>query len=296
MGMAAVVLWSTTIGVSRSIAQAVGPLTAGAAVFTLGAFLAFALGRARRPAEPERIRRRFLLWCGLLFATYELTLYIAIGLVLDGQQLLEIGLINYLWPVLTVLCALPVLGLSVSWVIVPGIALALVGIALVTTHAGTLSLTALVSHLQGNPVAYVSALVAALTWALYSVLSRKWGPVGPHNSVAWFMLASALALWVGRAWAGEVSHWTLRAALETAFMGVATSVAYWSWDIGVRNGDFGKVSVFSYLTPLFSTVVSCLYLGIGAGMRLWIGALLIVAGAWLSRAAARQRAARPRAA
>ena len=120
------------------------------------------------------------------------------------------------------------------------------------------------------------------------MLSRRWGPSGPHRAVAAFMLVSAAALWLGGALAGEVATWSLRAGLEVGFMGAACSVAYWGWGVGMRQGNFGRVTAFSYLTPLLSTVVSCVYLGIGAGLRLWLGAVMIVAGAWVSRRATKR--------
>jgi uncharacterized membrane protein len=50
----------------------------------------------------------------------------------------------------------------------------------------------------------------------------------------------------------------------------------------MRKGDVVLVAAFSYLTPLFSTLISCLYLGVRATQSLWIGYLLIVAGSILS--------------
>lgn len=42
------------------------------------------------------------------------------------------------------------------------------------------------------------------------------------------------------------------------------------------------------LTPLFSTLISTLYLGAAAGIRLWIGCVLVIAGAITCRLAVRE--------
>jgi hypothetical protein len=47
---------------------------------------------------------------------------------------------------------------------------------------------------------------------------------------------------------------------------------------GHAPGNALLVAAGSYFTPLFSTLVSCVYLGIQPGLRLWVGCLLIVVG------------------
>jgi drug/metabolite transporter (DMT)-like permease len=53
----------------------------------------------------------------------------------------------------------------------------------------------------------------------------------------------------------------------------------------MREGNLLFVAACSYFTPLLSTFVSCLYLQVTPGWRLWIGCLAIVGGSlltWLS--------------
>jgi drug/metabolite transporter (DMT)-like permease len=46
----------------------------------------------------------------------------------------------------------------------------------------------------------------------------------------------------------------------------------------MRQGNLLLVVACSYLTPLLSTLVSCYYLGVSRGTRLWMGCLLLVLG------------------
>ena len=50
----------------------------------------------------------------------------------------------------------------------------------------------------------------------------------------------------------------------------------------MRQGNLVRVATFSYFTPLFSAVVASMYLGTTPGPALWLGCVLLVAGAWLS--------------
>jgi drug/metabolite transporter (DMT)-like permease len=74
-------------------------------------------------------------------------------------------------------------------------------------------------------------------------------------------------------------YWTWRTAAEVAFMGLTVVLSYACWDRAMRRGNLVLVSACSYLTPLLSTVVSCLYLRVVPGWPLWLGAGCIVAGA-----------------
>ncbi len=69
---------------------------------------------------------------------------------------------------------------------------------------------------------------------------------------------------------------------EIAFLALATALAYVFWDIAMRDGDVVLVASCSYLTPFFSTVVSCVYLNVWPGLNLWVGCLLIIVGPFLS--------------
>ena len=47
----------------------------------------------------------------------------------------------------------------------------------------------------------------------------------------------------------------------------------------MQNGKVLLVTAFSYLIPLLSTLVCCVYLSVLPGVNLWLGLLLVIAGA-----------------
>ena len=87
---------------------------------------------------------------------------------------------------------------------------------------------------------------------------------------------------VGRLVRPEAGTWGVRVATEVALLALATGLAYVFWDLAMRAGDVVLVASCSYLTPFFSTVVSCLYLRVRPGVSLWVGCALIIAGSFLS--------------
>jgi drug/metabolite transporter (DMT)-like permease len=283
-GFVAIGLWSTTVALVRSLSEGLGPVTSGAVVFGVTGGLAL-LNLALRPRRRRGLRhlsRRYVWGCGALFVTYMFCLFIALGVSHNRQQVLEVGLINYLWPILTLLLALAILGKRARWPLAPGTALALAGVFFVLTQQATVSWASLARNVAGNPLAYGLGLAAALSWAIYSNLTRKWGEGAAGGAVDLFCPATAIMLTLLCLALDEPRQWSARAAVEAAFLGMATFVAYSLWDGAMRRGNVVLVAAASYLTPLLSTIVSCLYLSVVPGAKLWVGCVLLIAGAFLS--------------
>jgi drug/metabolite transporter (DMT)-like permease len=217
-----------------------------------------------------------------LFIFYAAAIYLAVGLAKDREQLLEIALVNYLWPALTVLFSLPLLKKRASFWLGPGTALALTGVCLVMTQGAHVSWRSFMEHLQSNPVAYALALAAAVSWALYSNLARRWS--GPENdgAVKLFLLATGLVLLALRLVISEPTGWSFRAVGEASALAAVTALAYALWDVSMRKGNLLLVAACSYFTPLLSTVVSCTYLKVSPSPKLWIGCLLLVSGSLMT--------------
>lgn len=284
-GLAAIVLWSTTIALARSLSERLGPLTAGACVYLAGGLL-WLLPLLRRDASRRQFRQlspRYVFGCGFLFVLYTVLIYLALGSASDHQQVLEIGLVNYLWPAATILLSLVLLNKRARWSLAPGTALALAGEFLVLTQGTRMSWRSFGEHLQANPTPYAFALMAALAWAFYSTLTRRWSQPGTGGAVALFLPATGLALLVLRLFSPETSVWTARAAGEAAVLAAFTVLAYALWDAAMRRGNLLLVTACSYFTPLLSTLVSCLYLQVTPGWRLWAGCVVLILGSLLTR-------------
>ena len=284
-GGGAILLWSTSVAVARSLSERLGPVSAAAAVTVIAGIAAlFAL--LCNPQKRQRISRlpaRYLIGCGGLFVGYTVFFYLALGWVRTRQEVLEVGLLNYLWPTLTLVFSLALLGKKASWILLPGTLLALAGISLVVNHqeASVAWLSPGRSFLR-NPVAYSLAIAAAVSWALYSNLTRRWAGEHEEGAVALFLPATAMVLLVMCGFVHEPREWSRPVLVESLFLGVSTYIAYSLWDLAMRRGNVVVVAAGSYLTPLLSTFVTCLYLAVMPGVRLWVGCVVLVLGSFLS--------------
>jgi len=284
-GFGAILLWSSTVALARSLSEKLGPSTGAAAVYAVGAvFAVFAVVRRKEPLR--RLGRhppRYVFGCGALFVGNMVCTYLAIGWAADRQQVLEVGLINYLWPALTILFSLALLKKQATWVLVPGTLLAFGGIFLVLTQGAKITWDSFSRNVTGNPRAYALALLAAISWALYSNLTRRWaGQDEEEGAVALFLPVTAIAFGVLSCLFDEPRKWDRSCAVEIGFLGLATFFGYVLWDKAMRRGNVVLVAAGSYLTPFLSTVVSCLYLTIAPESQLWFGCGLLIAGSFLS--------------
>jgi len=283
-GAGAILLWSTTVAGARSLSEQLGPVTAAAAVCSVSGIIALValLRCSRKRTQILRLPVRYLVGCGALFVVYILLVYLAIGWAENRQQVLEVGLLNYLWPALTLVLSLVLLGKKASWVLLPGTLLALAGVFAVVTDGTPASGQSLSGNLARNPGVYLLALAAAVFWAMYSNLTRKWAGGQEGGAVVVFLPITAVVLLLMSCFFDEPRQWSHRSLAEVLFLGVVTYGAYALWDNAMRRGNIVMVAAASYLTPLFSTIVSCLYLAVVPGARLWGGCGILILGSVLS--------------
>ena len=285
-GLAALAIWSSSIAVARGLSESIGTQTGPALACALGGTLAVAWARARgdSPGLMLRLPPLYLWGCGALFVSCNVGLYLAIGACETREQTLVIGLVNYLWPTLTVALSVPLLRRRARWTLALGCIIAAAGTA-VAMVGGMGVLDSGLDHWRtpAGLFALSMAGVAALSWGLYSNLARRWGS-GERGAVPLFVLATAAALGALRLLRPEVSHWTLKGVLELCTLGVASLMgAYALWDWGIRRGDQAFLGVCSYFMPVASVAIASLYLGVRPGAHVAVGCVLVAAGAFLSR-------------
>jgi drug/metabolite transporter (DMT)-like permease len=290
-GLLAILLWSTTVALIRSLAERIGPLTAASSIYLLGGALSLArIGCSGLLKHQIRgLPRSYLLGCGALFALYMFSIYLGIGLASSRLQALEIGLLNYLWPALILVFSVFLLDKRAHLLLVPGTLVSMLGVFLVLTQGTSISWSSFWRNVASNLPAYALGLTAGVSWALYSTLARRWAGPQSGGGIPFFMMATGLLLLGLRLFHQEQSQWSSRAVSEMLFMSVATLAAYASWDRAMRKGDVVLLGACSYFIPLLSTLVSCLYLEIAPELNLWLGCGAIILGSLISWASVSDR-------
>jgi len=282
LGILAILFWGTTIAFSRSLTEQLGPLTAASWIYLLSGIW----GCIYLVSKPGGIKKTFqlpnlyLIGCGSLFIIYTVSLYLAVGFAFSREQVIEVSIINYLWPGLTLVFSLPILHKKGKITLIPGVVLAFSGFYLATVNSGMFSWDVFKGNFQINYFPYLLAFMAAICWGLYSNLVRRWAGHTEGGDVPLFLLVTGLILTTIRFIFPEESFWTVRVVVELLYMSIfPTFIAYFFWDRAMRKGKIILVASLSYFTPLLSIIISSLYLQVAIKANLWIACGLVIAGA-----------------
>ncbi|WP_415184183.1 DMT family transporter [Phaeovulum sp.] len=193
----------------------------------------------------------------------------------------EAGLIAYLWPLLIVLFSGLLPGERLRPLHIISALIAFAGAALIVAGSGE-------GARAGALPGYGLALLCALTWAGYSLISRRLGQV-PTAAVAVYCVATAALSGIAHlaleetVWPVGALGWAATLALGLGPVGLA----FYTWDIGVKRGDIQILGTASYAAPLLSTLALVLAGMATASTNLLLAAAMIASGAALAARASR---------
>ncbi len=188
----------------------------------------------------------------------------------------ETGLIAYLWPLFIVLMSGLLPGERLRLLHVVGAVVAFGGAALILLRGG-------VGVQPGALAGMGLAFVCALSWAVYSVASRRLGAV-PTEAVTVFCLATAVLSGVAHiALETTVAPVGVAGWAAVVLLGVGpVGLAFFTWDVGMKRGDIQMLGVASYAAPLLSTLALIATGRAQASPVLLLSAALIAGGAALA--------------
>lgn len=288
LGLLAVLLWGTVVGLIRSVSESFGPVGGAALIYTAGsAFLVLLLGFPKLRTFP----RSYLIIGSLLFVAYEICLSLSLGFAANRGQAIELGIVNYLWPCFTVILAMLINGQRANAWVVPGILLSLAGIVWVLGGSGGLSWERSLANVSSNPLSYGLAFSGAVIWAVYCNVTTRFAD--GKNGVALFFMLTALALWIKYLSGAEPAlAFSWPATLELLVTGGAMAAGYALWNVGILKGNLTLLATASYFTPVFSTFFAAVWLSTRLNASFWQGVAMVTAGSLLCWAATRGKAAR----
>ena len=161
-----------------------------------------------------------------------------------------------------------------------GFFLAMAGIIMISFNGAELKL---------NPAGDLLALLAALVWAVYSILSRKISSLGYP-----VVLTTRRTFFYGLLFmipASFLLDFRLNAApllkpvnlLNILYLGAgASALCFVTWNFSVKKLGAVKTSIYIYLVPVITVVTSVLILHEQIGLMSALGVLLTLAGLGLS--------------
>lgn len=273
IGSSAILMWATLAALT-SFCKEVPPFLMTAIAFTVASALGLGWMKSQGHRLASLLRvplRGWLLGVSGLFG-FHLFYFIA----LKRAPVLQASLIVYLWPLLIVVLSALLPGERLRWHQLAGTMAGLVGAGLIVTGGASVRFDS--CDLPG----YGFALLCALTWSGYSVLSRALKGI-PTYAISGFCAVTALLAFICHALFEPALFPSGAGWLALVGLGMGpVGGAFFTWDVGVKNGNIKVLGALSYASPLLSTL---LLLAMGLAQPSWllaIACLLIVVGALLA--------------
>lgn len=199
---------------------------------------------------------------------YYFFLYFGMELLQDPDKSF---IINYLWPLATVLFACLILKEQFTFLKGAAILLSFGGVVLTTT-GGSLALNR--TQLLGAAF----CVLAATAYGLFSVLNKRCN-YNNYIAMMFFYLATFLIAGVYLLIRGEpivLNGWQL---LGLGWNGIFTyAIAYTFWAVALASGNTAKISNLAYITPFLAMVWTGLYYQKLPNLYSLLGLLCIIAG------------------
>jgi drug/metabolite transporter (DMT)-like permease len=291
LGIGAIIFWSTSIAFTRSVAEKMGTLNMAFfnLVFSSTFLLLVQWFRYKKDffSKIAGLSFAYLAKVGSFVVVYMILFYLAIGEASTRSTVIVIGIINYLWPGFIFLLSVPILKNKARYgILISGVVVAFAGTTLALLEGHRISLAELASAFKGDIKPLVFAFVAAVSWAVYSNITRKFQGEADRLAMPVFLLAAGLVALCIQLVKGEVPALRLTGLqlLELAYLAIfPTGLAYLFWDRAMKQGNKDLVVASSYIIPLASTFISGYYLRVPIGLGFGLAAVLVIVGAVLCR-------------
>ncbi|MFA1645194.1 MAG: aromatic amino acid DMT transporter YddG [Enterobacteriaceae bacterium] len=274
IGLIAILLWSAIVGLIKSVSEGFGPVGGAALIYTCSAILLiFTVGLPKIRQFPPS----YLILGSILFVCYELCLSLSLGFTHNGRQAIEVGMVNYLWPSLTILLTVIVTRQKTSPLIIPGVIIAIIGIGRVLGGDQGFSVIEMTRNVMDNPLSYGLAFSGAVIWAIYCVVTKLIAK--GNNGITLFFILTALTLWVKFLTSPQpdfILSW--KAWISLLLAAIAMGFGYAAWNVGILHGNVTILAAASYFIPIISAVLAAFILSSQLTMAFWQGTAMVSLG------------------
>jgi drug/metabolite transporter (DMT)-like permease len=285
-GASSVLIWGSALPIAKVVEDQIGLLAFMG--FTYGAMVAFGVihhSLRRRPLLEESLFRNPYFYARWLFFVLHEGLLISGIYIVQKRHMPFVILINYLWPTAIILCSVLLAAVKITrwWAFLLGSLIVI--LSMLPEILGSAGLASDLFSRRGDCLAYLVVLIGAISWGMYSALSRREGDATGGSSVLPIFQAT-LGLALPISFLPGMATWA-RLTPVSALLLVAYCfllfLAYGAWDLGMRQGNVVVLSLFADLIPWLSLAATNLMLHIDIGRNAVFSAGVLVLGATLAR-------------
>lgn len=271
-----ILLWSTTATVTKLLLGSLNSMQ----ILLISSFFAFifllivnAIKGNLKDLKKFKIKDFLQIFCIGLLGTFLYNLFLYLGI--NKMQASQAFIINYLWPIMTVIFACIILKEKMTIRKVIAIILSFIGVIIVTSNGNLLNID------NNTLIGALYCVLAAVSYGLFSVLNKK----KKYNKFLSMMLFYSISFIISLLYMLITKEWYIPQFNQLTgllWIGIFTSaISFTSWALALDNGDTAKVSNLAYITPFLSLIWTWLILKENIGIYAIIGLIIIVLGIFI---------------
>lgn len=285
IGLSAILLWSSTVALIRVVSENFGTLGGTTLMYTLASiFLLCSVGFTGFKEFPKK----YLVVGSVLFVAYEICFSFSIGFARNGQQTIEVAMINYLWPAFTIIANILFNQQKSSWLVIPGFLISMLGISWVLGDENGLNFPLMWLNIKDNPISYILAFVGAIIWAAYCVVTAKYAQ--GKNGITLFFILVASVLWIQYFFVGNWEfNFNVKSITYLVLAASSLGFGYAAWNVGILRGNVMVLATASYFIPIFSAFSATILLNTTLTLSFWQGVMTICIGSLFCFIATKKR-------
>lgn len=288
LGFLTILIWGTSAVFTRNLSTNIGAYTSAALVNLIGGAVVLINQLIRKEGLEEVRQLSFRYWivCGLLFVFYTASSYVSMAMVESDVAVVTLVLIRFLWPLFTLIFTIPILGARASWWLAGGIGVSMAGIAVVKLGENIFDFSNFMQNMfAGSDIpGYVVGLLSAVSWGLYTNLTKKYVGTKKVDGVGIYMMLTGVVLGVIALFVKEPRQFSFSLTGQILYAGIIVgSVANTFWSLAIKKGNMLLVILVSNFLPVISSIITSCMLGVGITLPILIGSILVVVGTLWSK-------------
>ncbi|QDF28590.1 DMT family transporter [Halarcobacter anaerophilus] len=246
LGLATIFLWST-LALFTVLSGNIPPFELLSISFFIASFIGLVMLKKQKKSFKDLFKIPLKIYFIGIYGLFGYHFFYFVAI--KNAPAVEANLLNYLWPLLIVVFSAFLPNERLRWFHILGTLLALCGAFLLVSKGSSLDFE------EEFTKGYTSAIVAALIWSSYSVISKTLKHI-PTYAVAGFCLLTAIL--------SLIAHLALEETVIPSYSQLFASImlglgpvggAFYLWDYAVKNGDIKILGSLAYLAPLLSTLI-----------------------------------------
>ena len=288
LGFLTIIIWGTSAIFTRNLSTSIGAYTSAALVNLIGGIVV--LGRQIIKKEEfchwKEVTWKYWPVCGVLFVLYTASSYVSMSIVEKDEAVVTLVLIRFLWPLFTLIFTIPILKAKASKWLIASVSVSMVGIIVAKLGNTIFDLpNFLYNIVSGDDIAgYLLGFVVAISWGLYTNLTKKYIGSLDVDGVGIYMIIAAVILGIIAFNVDEPRQFSTSLISQILYAGIVVgSVANVLWNLSIKKGNMLLVVLTSNFLPIISTIMTSLVLGVGITIPIIIGSLLVVIGTMWSK-------------